>query len=201
MRMRANPSGVIIADPAPTSPPPYEADREASVVLPRPALRLVPCATAPADRQPQHGKHLLVVDIDAADRAMLSAFLRRRGYRVWEAANAAETQAMLTYKLPDLLLLDTHLAGVSGGEMVRQLRRRRRTTLLPIILISALAAPRDIRNGLAVGADDYIVKPLELSVVEARVNALLRRDARVRLELAPLAKVDVPALSMMSDLN
>ena len=108
---------------------------------------------------------------------------------------------MLTYKLPDLLLLDTHLSGVSGSELVRQLRHRRHTTLLPIILTSVCNTPRDIRNGLAIGADDYIAKPLELSVVEARVNALLRRDARMRMELAPLSKVAVPAMSVATELN
>jgi DNA-binding response OmpR family regulator len=60
---------------------------------------------------------------------------------------------------------------------------------LPIIVISSLNAPREIRNGLEVGADDYITKPTDLSVVEARIVALLRRDERLRRSLSPFAPI------------
>jgi DNA-binding response OmpR family regulator len=140
----------------------------------RPHLRLV----AP----PQRGYrgHLLIVDDDAAGREMLALFLQRRGFRVWLAESAAAARAMIIHRMPDLLLLDIGLPGQSGTHLLCALRRQRQTAVLPIIIVSAYATARDIRNGLALGADDYLTKPLELSLVEARIDAVLRRAARAQ---------------------
>jgi CheY-like chemotaxis protein len=182
--------GTGVLPPSPNIAHPYEADRE--VQRPEgpvpPALRLVPRSEAAAHRT-GHARHVLIVDSDAHVRDALATFLRQRGFRVWVAANGGEAQAMITYRLPDLLLLDAILPGMSGIDLIRLLRHRRRTHLLPIILISSLSAPREIRNGLEVGADDYITKPADLSVVEARIVALLRRDERLRKALSPFAPI------------
>ncbi len=135
----------------------------------------------PGVTRQRHRAHVLVVDADARSRELHSIFLRRRGFRVWVAGNAMEAQAMLAHQLPDVLLLDPHLPPLAGAELLPHLRRQRDTALLPIIIVSPLGTARDIRHGLAQGADDYITKPAELSVVEARICALLRRDARMHL--------------------
>ncbi len=174
---------------------PYVADSEAR----RLEFRLVPRAESAANRT-GHVKHVLIVDSDAQARDALATFLRRRGFRVWVAANGGEAQAMITYRLPDLLLLDLILPGMSGIDLIRLLRHKPRTRLLPIIVISSLNAPRDIRNGLEVGADDYVTKPADMSVIEARIGALLRRDERLRRSLSPFAPV-AAQLAATPDLN
>lgn len=165
-------------------PHPYHSDDltpEPQATAPR--LRLLARAQG-ANIAPQlHAGHLLIVDDDPAAREFLSVYLRRRGFRVWVAANAREAQAMIAHHLPDLILLDLGLPQMSGGELLRRLRAHHRTTLLPIIIISASKSPRAISQGLELGADDYVTKPLELHVIEARINALLRREVRLRQAL------------------
>jgi DNA-binding response OmpR family regulator len=144
-------------------------------------VHLVHQPQVPGVTRQRYRAHVLVVDADARAREMLSIFLRRRGFRVWVASNAMEAQAMLAHQMPDVLLLDTNLPPLAGADLLPHLRRQRDTALLPIIIVSPLSTARDIRQGLAQGADDYITKPVELSLVEARIGALLRRDARLRL--------------------
>ena len=169
----------------PQSPTAYDHEPECveDVFSAPPQLHLVPTQRAGAAHGSYRG-HLLILDNDVEAREMLAVFLRRRSFRVWEAATASEAQAMLAHRMPDLLLLDIALPLSSGTELIRALRRHRATTLLPIIIVSAYRSARDIRNGLALGADDYITKPVELGLVEARINALLRREARMRLAFA-----------------
>lgn len=159
-------------------PQPYHSD-DLNLHAP-PQLRLVARAAGASIAPPSHAGHLLIIDDDPAAREFLSVFLRRRGFRVWVAATAREAHAMIAHHLPDLVLLDLGLPQMSGGDLLRRLRAHHRTTLLPIIIISASKSPRDISLGLELGADDYITKPLELSVIEARINALLRREVRLR---------------------
>ena len=149
----------------------------------RPALPLqfVHQPQVPGVTRQRYRAHVLVVDADARARELHAVFLRRHGFRVWVAATAMDAHAMLAHQLPDLLLLDTHLPPLAGADLLPQLRRQRDTALLPIIIVSTFGTARDIRHGLAQGADDYITKPVELSVMEARISALLRRDARLRL--------------------
>jgi DNA-binding response OmpR family regulator len=135
----------------------------------------------PGVTRQRHRAHVLVVDADPRTRELLSIFLRRRGFRVWVAGNAMEARAMLAHQLPDVLLLDPNLPPLAGADLLPTLRRQPDTALLPIIIISPLTSARDIRQGLVQGADDYMPKPLELTLVEARISALLRRDARLRL--------------------
>ena len=144
-------------------------------------LRLIHQPQAPGVTRQRYRAHVLVLDDDLAARASIAVFLRRRGFRVWVAGSALEAQAMLAHQLPDVLLLEVNLPLLSGADMLRRLRRQRDTALLPVIIVSAQSTARDIRNGLALGADDYITKPTELSLMEARIMALLRRDARLRL--------------------
>ena len=167
----------------------------------RPDLYVVPRGMSMSRQIAPESGLLLIIDADATVRDMHSAFLRERGYRVWGAASADEAQSMIAYKLPEIVLLEISLPGMNGINLIRALRQRRRTTLLPIIIVSELATPRDIRNGLSAGADDYVGKPVDLGVLEARISALLRRDARLRQSLmAPMA-ASVQPFSMAAEMN
>jgi DNA-binding response OmpR family regulator len=149
----------------------------------RPALpvHIVRQPQVPGVPRQRYRAHVLVADPDPTARELLSVFLRRRGFRVWVAGNAMEAQAMLAHQMPDVLLMDMPLPTLTGDGLLPHLRRQRDTAMLPIIIISSLGTAHDIRQGLSQGADDYITKPVELSVLEARICALLRREARMRL--------------------
>ena len=82
---------------------------------------------------------------------------------------------------PDLLILDWMLPGVSGLEICRRLRARESTKSLPVIMLTARGEEKERVRGLAIGADDYVVKPFSLPEVMARVQALLRRANPERL--------------------
>lgn len=178
----------------PTPPPLRIPEQEGVPSLTRPAyLRLTPQTRLMAGVIPHTADHLLIVDDDPSVREFLSIYLRRRGYRVWVAATAMEALSMIGHQKPDLLLVDIAMPQMSGVDLVKALRSQIATSLLPIIIISAFGTARDMRNGLAVGADDYVAKPVELGLIEARIKALLRRDARMRVALG--ASIDPPESS------
>jgi DNA-binding response OmpR family regulator len=148
-----------------------------------PMLRLISAQMEGVTHRRYRG-HILIADHDLPTREDVATFLRQRGFRVWVATTANEVQAMIAHRMPSLLLLEIALPAMSGVQLLHTLRTQHSTALLPIIIVSARNTTSDIRHGLSLGADDYMTKPLELSLVEARINALLRRDARTRLAYA-----------------
>jgi CheY-like chemotaxis protein len=133
------------------------------------------------DNRPGYQWHLLLIDDDPSTRELCGTYLRLQGFRVWGVSNTTEARAALSHHLPDLVLLDLSLPDISGLEYIRYLRQQRMTTLLPIIIVSGAADSKDICQGLATGADDYITKPIDLNILKARINALLRRECRKRV--------------------
>ena len=118
------------------------------------------------------GAHILVVDDDARLRELLRKFLSDRGFVVTTAANSAEAEARLGALQFDLMVLDVMMPGDDGIELTRRLRR---TSSVPILLLTARAEPQDRIAGLASGADDYLPKPFEPDELLLRVKAILRR--------------------------
>src|SRR5262245_23059610 len=105
--------------------------------------------------------HLLVVDDDARLRDLLRRYLSENGFRVTVAADADEARAQLASFTFDLIVLDVMMPGDSGLDLTRQLRSVGPTPRLPVLLLTAMAAPEDRVNGLEHGADDYLAKPFE----------------------------------------
>jgi response regulator RpfG family c-di-GMP phosphodiesterase len=120
---------------------------------------------------------LLVVD-DTPDNLMLMTDLLKDRYRV-KAANSGEKALRVLQgdSLPDLILLDVMMPGLSGHEVADQLKRDPRTRDIPIIFLTALAAIEDEIHGLELGAVDYITKPINPSLVLARVDTQLKIKA------------------------
>lgn len=118
---------------------------------------------------------ILIVDDEPAIRAMIVLALRQHDYLPVEAADVVQAQQRILEDLPDLVLLDWMLPGVSGSDYARRLRREKLTQHLPIILLTAKTAEEDKVRGLDSGADDYITKPFSTRELLARVKALLRR--------------------------
>jgi DNA-binding response OmpR family regulator len=117
---------------------------------------------------------VLVVEDDEGIREMLKYNLVTAGFSVHEAADGATGLRTARTARPDLILLDLMLPGMSGFDFCRALRKSSR---VPIIMITAKDAEVDKIVGLELGADDYITKPFSVREVLARVNAVMRRTA------------------------
>ncbi|QHE75938.1 phosphate regulon transcriptional regulator PhoB [Hydrogenophaga sp. PBL-H3] len=118
---------------------------------------------------------ILVVEDEPHIQELISINLTRAGHVVRCSPDAEQAREMMQRSLPDLLLLDWMLPGMSGVELTRMLRSEARTRDIPIILLSARIEERDKISGLEVGADDYITKPFSPRELIARVSVILRR--------------------------
>lgn len=116
---------------------------------------------------------ILVIEDDADINRLLCRYLIKEQYHVIPAYSGTEARLQLKLETFDLILLDLMLPGVTGEELISEIRGQ---SSLPIIVISAKTALEDRVNALRIGADDYIVKPFERDEVLARVAALLRRS-------------------------
>ncbi len=120
---------------------------------------------------------ILVVEDEPAIQALIEVNLRRAGHVVLLAADAETARRLVQEALPDLVLLDWMLPGMSGVDFARLLRSEARTRSLPIIMLTARAEERDKIEGLELGADDYVTKPFSPRELVARIKAVLRRHA------------------------
>ena len=116
--------------------------------------------------------HLLVVDDDRRIRDLLSRYLAREGYRVTTAHNAADARAKLDGLAFDLLVLDVMMPGESGFDLASALRR---TSQVPILMLTARAESESRIAGLEIGADDYMAKPFEARELSLRIANILKR--------------------------
>ena len=119
-------------------------------------------------------KKILIVEDEANIRELLRLYLEREGYTVLEAENGVEGIKKWKSDKPDMLLLDVMMPVMDGWEVCREIRAE---SDVPIIMLTAKGETADRVSGLEMGADDYIVKPLEMPEVIARVRAVFRRIA------------------------
>jgi two-component system phosphate regulon response regulator PhoB len=122
-----------------------------------------------------------VVEDETAVALLISYNLEAEGYLVDSVARGEDAELRLAETLPDLVILDWMLPGVSGIEICRRLRARETTRTLPVIMVTARCEESERVRGLAVGADDYVVKPFSVMELMARVHALLRRSRPERV--------------------
>src|SRR3977135_4006989 len=118
---------------------------------------------------------ILVVDDEEALTPLLRYTLDAEGCEVETVGRGDDADTRLKEHVPDLIVLDWMLPGLSGIELCRRLRARPETKQLPIIMLTARGEESERVRGLATGADDYIVKPFSVPELSARVRALLRR--------------------------
>lgn len=120
---------------------------------------------------------LLLVEDDAQLASGVTAVLRQSGYAVDWLANGSEADTALKTQDYDAVVLDLTLPGCDGVEVLRRLRRRQgRGRDTPVLILSARDGADDRVTGLDMGADDYLTKPFDLSELEARLRALIRRS-------------------------
>jgi two-component system, OmpR family, phosphate regulon response regulator PhoB len=120
---------------------------------------------------------IMVVE-DEADLALMMRYnLEAEGFAVLASASGDEAAEQMRETVPDLILLDWMLPGLSGIELCRRWRAREETARVPIIMLTARGEEEERIRGLATGADDYVVKPFSVPELMARIHALLRRSS------------------------
>jgi putative two-component system response regulator len=117
---------------------------------------------------------VLVVDDEAQIRGLLVALLKPQGYLVQTAASAEEAQERLKTLRPDVILLDLHLPGKSGQDVLAQLRADPVTRLLPIIMVTGEATGEDRLRAIAGGVTDFVAKPFASEELLVRVKSLVQ---------------------------
>jgi CheY-like chemotaxis protein len=143
---------------------------------------------------------ILVVEDEEALTTLLRYNLDAEGYDVETVGRGDDADTRLKESVPDLIVLDWMLPGLSGIELCRRLRARPETKSLPIIMLTARGEESERVRGLATGADDYIVKPFSVPELLARVRGLLRRASPERLATV-LAYGDIELRSISARLN
>jgi CheY-like chemotaxis protein len=117
---------------------------------------------------------VLVVDDEPLSRDVLVRLLESRGLAVDTAHDGAACLEALSHRIPDLILLDVSMPGMSGLDVLACIRRDHTPDQLPVILVTAMVDSEDVVAGLEAGANDYVVKPVNLPVLLARVGVALR---------------------------
>lgn len=118
-------------------------------------------------------KRILVIDDTQDNLYLLEAILLEEGYVVDVASNGKSGLAMIEASPPDLVLLDAMMPGMDGYEVTQRIRQNQKLPFIPILLITAYAEA-DIPEGLNLGANDFIRKPIDYDELMARIKAFLR---------------------------
>lgn len=133
---------------------------------------------------------LLLVEDDRALADLLIWHFERESFDVTRTSDGDEALILAEEQVPDIVLLDWMIEGISGIEVCRRLRRRAATANVPIIMLTARGEEGDRIRGLETGADDYVTKPFSPRELVARVGAVLRR-VRPAIAGEQLAYADV----------
>jgi two-component system, OmpR family, phosphate regulon response regulator PhoB len=133
-----------------------------------------------------NGERLLVVEDEPDIAALISFHLVRAGYRVSTAANGVDALAQTRQEHPVLIVLDLMLPGMSGYDVLEQIRADEATRDVAVLMLTARKDEQDRIRGLSLGADDYLTKPFSPQELVLRVRAILRRVAQA---LQPSADV------------
>lgn len=137
-------------------------------------MDLPPPEASTAVPNPSSGASILVVDDDGQILQLVARFLRSNGYRVHTARDGREMVSVLAETGADLIVLDLMLPGANGLDLCRELRK---TSSVPVVMLTAKGEEVDRIIGLEVGADDYLPKPFNPRELLARINAVLRRSS------------------------
>ena len=132
--------------------------------------------------EPEHpaeatGDPILVVDDEPALRRLFTRVLRGAGYETLEAADGVEALELLERHPVALIVLDSTMPRLDGAGVIRAVREREATRRVPVILVSGISELEARIEGVGAGADDYLVKPVDLDTLVARVRAQLRSRA------------------------
>jgi len=116
---------------------------------------------------------VLVVDDEPNILLSLEFLMQQAGFEVTTAEDAEQAQALISQQVPDLILLDISLPGMSGFDLLEQLRADEATRSLPVVMLTAHGREVEKEKGMALGASDYITKPFSTRELVSRVQTLL----------------------------
>jgi two-component system, OmpR family, phosphate regulon response regulator PhoB len=119
---------------------------------------------------------ILIVEDESSIQQLLEYNLKAEGYRTRLVETGEDVRPAINDEMPDLVLLDWMLPGMSGIDACRLIRARQETQYLPIIMLTARGEETEMLRGLSTGADDYIVKPFSMPELLARIRSVLRRS-------------------------
>ena len=122
---------------------------------------------------------ILLIEDNELNRDMLSRRLQKRGYQVVAAVDGESGVAMAETEAPALILMDVSLPGIDGWEATRRIKAAPQTRHIPIVALTAYAAAGDRDKALAVGCDDFDIKPIELTRLLDKIETLLKQGPRV----------------------
>jgi two-component system response regulator ResD len=116
--------------------------------------------------------YVLIAEDEQDTRELLRSYFESLGHQVRCAKDGEEALELINDVPPDFLLLDVRMPGIDGWQVLQEVRERYH---FPVLILSALAETNDAVRGLSLGADDYLRKPFEISELDARIRAVLRR--------------------------
>lgn len=157
-------------------------------------------STPPSATDAGKSARVLVVEDEAEIAALITFHLAREGYRVETALTGTDALDAVHRELPELIVLDRMLPGVSGDEVLQALRADPATRNVPIMMVTAKRDQQDRITGLELGADDYLTKPFSTRELVLRVEAVLRR-AQGELKAVKRAGRVLRAGSLRADLG
>ena len=133
-------------------------------------------------------KNILVVDDEKDIIDLLSYNLSKEGFAVLSARNGKEALEKVKHK-PDLIILDLMMPEMCGLQVIQEMKKDKATSSIPILILTAKGTETDEIVGLEVGADDYIIKPVKIGKIVARVHAVLRRQENAVRKSLPLMDI------------
>ena len=141
---------------------------------------------------------LMIVEDDESLVELLRYNFVAAGYAVETVMHGDEAEARLKEALPDLLILDWMLPGLSGIELCRRLRQKPHTQSLPLIMLTARSEEADRVRGFETGADDYVVKPFSVNELVARASRLLQRaNPQLMAEVINVGDIELDRAAMV----
>jgi signal transduction histidine kinase len=140
---------------------------------------------------------ILVIDDEASMRQLLARALERAGYEVSQTASGQSGIELAPAEKPDLILCDVGLQDISGYEVLRAMRSRAETQNTPFVLMTGVADLQGMREGMRLGADDYVPKPFDLPELLTLIEARLRKAEELRHDAENKARLLRSHISMM----
>lgn len=125
-----------------------------------------------ADGRPERPRKIVIVDDDRATRDRLQQILETSGWHVAQAPSGLRLLSLLEVDRPDVILLDVIMSWINGFELCRAMKANASYSSIPVVFISGRSAPSDIETGLACGAADYFVKPIDTQRLLQRLREL-----------------------------
>lgn len=126
---------------------------------------------------------ILLIEDNHDFHVYMSTVLKQAGYEILIASNGEQGIALAEEHLPDLIVCDIMMPSMTGHEVLERLHSQSRTVTIPFIFLTALANPADLREGMGLGADDYLTKPVRPKDLVRAVDVRLRRSQNVRMEI------------------